>query len=754
MPSGTGKTVTLLAFILGYQAAHPDRSKLIYCSRTVPEIDKALMELKRLLAYRQECIAEETPDTNNHPTSKFYGLGLSSRRNLCINEDALLSKMGKSVDAKCHSMTASWVRSQASSSGAAVQLCDYFERLERVSDGTLPLPAGVYTLEDLRQFGREAGLCPYFLARRMLNEANVIIYSYYYLLDPKVASLVSRELPRDAIVVFDEAHNIDNVCIESLSVDLSRFTVEAASRSLAGLTDHVNELKHRDAAKLQHEYESLLAGLRQKLTASTTTPLADALLASPVLPDDMLAEALPGNIRKADHFLALLRRLIEFLRLRLKYQHVTNESPAAFLQHLREMTFIDRKPLRMCSERLGSLIQTLELTNLDELSSLQKIADFATLVSTYLNGFTVLFEPFDEIVLLNDDAEELRGSTSAITNGTSSITPNPVLHLCCLDATIAMRPIFERFDSVIITSGTLSPLDMYPRLLDFSPVLSCSLPMSLARPSVAPLVVTRGADQVAISSRFQVRSDPAVVRNYGALLVEMAKVTPDGLVAFFPSYIYLEGVVRAWQEMGVIGSLLQHKLLFLETPDSQETSIALASYRAACDSGRGAVLLSVARGKVSEGIDFSGHYGRAVIMFGIPFQYTESRILKARLEFMREHYGIKEADFLSFDALRHAAQCLGRVLRGKTDYGLMVLADRRYGRSEKRAKLPSWIAQSIGPAQVNLSTDMAVQLAKAFFRQMAQPFPQADQIGFSLWSSREVEQAQAAAAEDWDMVDV
>ena len=740
MPSGTGKTVTLLAFILGYQAAHPDRSKLIYCSRTVPEIDKALLELKRLLAYRQKCLQEEGQPEN----SSFYGLGLSSRRNLCINEEALAAKMGKAVDSKCHSMTASWVRNQASSANAP-QLCDYFERLERAGDN-LAVPSGVYTLEDLRQYGREAGLCPYFLARKMLSQANVIIYSYYYLLDPKVASLVSRELPRDAIVVFDEAHNIDNVCIESLSVDLSRFAVEAASRSLTQLTEHVNQLKQRDAAKLQQEYDSLLAGLKKKLAPAQS----DALLGSPVLPEDMLAEALPGNIRKADHFLALLRRLIEFLRIRLKYQHVTNESPAAFLQHLREMTFIDRKPLRMCSDRLGSLIQTLELTNLDELSSLQKIADFATLVSTYLNGFTVLFEPFDEIVLL-DSAED--GSTRP-SSSTSSITPNPVLHLCCLDATIAMRPVFERFDSVIITSGTLSPMEMYPRLLDFSPVIACSLSMSLARPSVAPLVVTRGADQVAISSRFQVRSDPAVVRNYGALLIEMAKVTPDGLVAFFPSYIYMEGVVRAWQEMGVINGLLQHKLLFLETPDSHETSIALASYRAACDSGRGAVLLSVARGKVSEGIDFSGHYGRAVIMFGIPFQYTESRILKARLEFMREHYSIKEADFLSFDALRHAAQCLGRVLRGKNDYGLMVLADKRYARSEKRAKLPAWIAQAIGPAQLNLSTDMAVQLARAFFRQMAQPFPQADQIGYSLWGAVELEQAQAAAEENWEMTDL
>lgn len=31
---------------------------------------------------------------------------------------------------------------------------------------------------------------------------------------------------------------------------------------------------------------------------------------------------------------------------------------------------------------------------------------------------------------------------------------------------------------------------------------------------------------------------------------------------------------------------------------------------------------------MSEGIDFDHNYGRAVLMFGIPYQYTESRILK------------------------------------------------------------------------------------------------------------------------------
>lgn len=51
-------------------------------------------------------------------------------------------------------------------------------------------------------------------------------------------------------------------------------------------------------------------------------------------------------------------------------------------------------------------------------------------------------------------------------------------------------------------------------------------------------IVTKGNDQVAISSKFESREDPAVVRNYGKLLVEMGTIVPDGnkLLLLYNSY--------------------------------------------------------------------------------------------------------------------------------------------------------------------------------------------------------------------------
>lgn len=48
------------------------------------------------------------------------------------------------------------------------------------------------------------------------------------------------------------------------------------------------------------------------------------------------------------------------------------------------------------------------------------------------------------------------------------------------------------------------------------------------------------------------RSDLGVVRNYGRLLLEMASVVPDGIVCFFVSYSYMDGIVNTWNENGIL----------------------------------------------------------------------------------------------------------------------------------------------------------------------------------------------------------
>lgn len=73
-----------------------------------------------------------------------------------------------------------------------------------------------------------------------------------------------------------------------------------------------SRIKKTDAAKLQDEYAKLVEGLQEGTDEQSDE---DAFMTSPVLPEDLLKEAIPGNIRKAEHFVAFLKRFVEYLKV-------------------------------------------------------------------------------------------------------------------------------------------------------------------------------------------------------------------------------------------------------------------------------------------------------------------------------------------------------------------------------------------------------------------------------------------------------
>lgn len=731
MPTGTGKTITLLSFITSYHLQRPEMAKLIYCTRTVGEMEKVLEELKRTIEYRDRCYAEDNP-SDARSSRKMLALGLTTRRNLCLHPHVSSRESREESDAACRALTASWVRESVMErdsvdpagsrgshhDGTDPRLCQYYEGYQNEGADAI-IPQGVYTLDDLTELGRHRKWCPYYTARHSLSFANVIVYNYQYLLDPKIAGLISKDLARESIVVFDEAHNIDTVCIDALSVNIREATLRRSLGNINRLRDGVVTMRENDRDRLQAEYIRLVTGMSTKGILPSTSA-QDDVLANPTIPADILEETVPGNIRKAEHFVLYLRRLIQFLRdKKMRGSESKQEQPSRFLHEMLHDIQGDVKTLRFCSDRLKSLLHTLQIADAAQFSPLQVVADFATLLGTYghTKSFGIVFEPVDD----------------RLPN-----IPDPVLQLACLDASLAMKPVFSRFHTVVLTSGTISPMNLYAKILGFRPVVMKSLSMSLERRAICPIVVSRGPDQVAVSSKFDCRSDAAVVRNYGGIVIDFASVIPDGIVAFFPSYVYMEQIISMWHEMGIINLLVGRKLVFIETPDSVESALALDRYRCACDTGRGAIFLCVARGKVAEGIDFDRHYGRGVIVIGVPFQYTESRVLRARLEYMRSSLNIREGDYLSFDAMRQTAQCIGRVVRSKSDYGVAVLADKRFVRADKKNKLPRWILELMLESHIDLDTQAGVGAARQYLREMAQPSVPGAEIGTAFFTEEDI----------------
>ena len=118
MPTGTGKTVAVFSLICAYQSAHPEIGKLVFCTRTVPEMTKALRELKVIIEYRNSLLENVSP---------FLAIGISARKNMCIHPEVSRQGSADAINAKCRQMTSSYLKEAGMDTGDSSS-CSYFEK--------------------------------------------------------------------------------------------------------------------------------------------------------------------------------------------------------------------------------------------------------------------------------------------------------------------------------------------------------------------------------------------------------------------------------------------------------------------------------------------------------------------------------------------------------------------------------------------------------------------------------------------------
>lgn len=162
-------------------------------------------ELRRVQAYRTSIISAQIAEAvaagnlaHGIRAPDILGVCLSSRRNLCIHPTVSKHDNRAKTDALCRNKTASFVREQKAA-GADIEVCSFYEGYEK--EGAEATLSGIFSIADLKSLGAQRGWCPYFTSRHLVSIANVVVYNYQYLLDPKIAGMVSRDIPKDSIVV-------------------------------------------------------------------------------------------------------------------------------------------------------------------------------------------------------------------------------------------------------------------------------------------------------------------------------------------------------------------------------------------------------------------------------------------------------------------------------------------------------------------------------------------------------------------------
>lgn len=68
-----------------------------------------------------------------------------------------------------------------------------------------------------------------------MDKADIVVYNYLYMLDPTLSQQIKNSQKEQTIVVFDEAHNIDDICVESYSVRLNKGILQMATQNVVNL---------------------------------------------------------------------------------------------------------------------------------------------------------------------------------------------------------------------------------------------------------------------------------------------------------------------------------------------------------------------------------------------------------------------------------------------------------------------------------------------------------------------------------------
>ena len=214
------------------------------------------------------------------------------------------------------------------------------------------------------------------------------------------------------------------------------------------------------------------------------------------------------------------------------------------------------------------------------------------------------------------------------------------------------------------------------------------------------------------------RGNSEMLDELGRALLNICTVVPDGIVVFFPSYLFLETIVTRWLIAKDGPSIYQRlegkKMLFREKKEAGVEEV-LSEYAKAIDLGRGGLLLSVVGGKMSEGINFSDRLGRCVVIVGLPFPNINSAEWKAKIEYiesstlsrldssieviandeMRRRSKEAGREFYENACMRAVNQSVGRAIRHREDYAAILMIDKRFGNPRIRGKLPGWIQEGL-----------------------------------------------------------
>eukprot|EP00178_Gracilaria_changii_P010121 TRINITY_DN294_c0_g1_i1.p1 TRINITY_DN294_c0_g1~~TRINITY_DN294_c0_g1_i1.p1 ORF type:complete len:883 (+),score=107.32 TRINITY_DN294_c0_g1_i1:6834-9482(+) len=664
----------------------PKIPRIFYATRTHSQVAQVIGELRK---------------TKYTPSLSI----LASRREYCINDPV---KAAPNRDETCKLLL------------NANNACSFFCKSENLANSK-ELDHEPWDIEELVELGKKHSGCPYYASHHLYQKAQLILCPYSFLIDPICRNARGINVSGD-IVILDEAHNIESYARESATFEADVATMSKAAEQINKTIllnsnedlkiayTHIKDLLFKFVTMTENVVSS--GALRDRERQEDAIFERDDILiklnaveiSSPKLEkwksayDFIITYSDDDNGNKkgirSSEWSDLNPSIQALSPTQTQRPHDKSTELAQFFGYGRDLNARtgceDEDDL---TSKPRKVRRTQKLHGTERRNELQSwISRGLSIVNQMLTTLAYLFEHPDDF-------------TMVVVRRTVNFVTAINISICCLNAAICFREISSKARSVIVTSGTLTPTNSFAGELDTTFSISKTLPHVVnVKNQLFVAVAGEGPKKVLFDATFRGSSTFAFQDALGDALVDYCTVIPGGVLVFFPSYRMMDQLQRRWKASGAWERLENTKGVILSEPNQrgEDFDNVVCAYQAGSSSEKGALLLAVCRGKLSEGIDFRDETSRGVVLIGIPFPYigdlvvNRKRAWNDRIRREKKRTELQSgAEWYEMQAYRAMNQALGRALRHRYDYGAILLVDYRFRHRRVYSHLPGWTKEAI-----------------------------------------------------------
>uniref|UniRef100_A0A8C5KTB7 BRCA1 interacting protein C-terminal helicase 1 n=1 Tax=Jaculus jaculus TaxID=51337 RepID=A0A8C5KTB7_JACJA len=485
-----------------------------------------------------------------------------------------------------------------------------------------------WDIEELVNLGKKLKACPYYTARELIEDADIVFCPYNYLLDAQIRESMDINL-KEQVVILDEAHNIEDCARESASYSVTEVQLRFAR-------DELDSLVNSNIRKPHHE------------------PLRA-----------MCYSFINWLVANSEH---LVERDYE--------SSCKIWSGSEMLLNLHKMG-ITTATFSILQGHFSTVLQKEEKVSIYGKEEAIEVPILSGSTQIMLKGlFMVLDYLFRENSRFADDYKIAIQQTYSWTNhiatsdksGTLAVLPKNkkrsrqkiavhVLNFWCLNPAVAFSDINNKVRTIVLTSGTLSPMKSFSSELGVTFTIQLEANHVISNSQVWVGTIGSGPKGRNLCATFQHTETFEFQDEVGMLLLSVCQTVGQGILCFLPSYKLLEKLRERWLYTGLWNNLESVKTVIVEPQGGEKTDFdeLLQTYY---------------------DVELKRQYND---------RYSKLRGLLPG----RQWYEIQ--------AYRALNQALGRCIRHKNDWGALILVDDRFNNNPNRyiSGLSKWVRQQI-----------------------------------------------------------